>query len=81
MKRLKWHLTLKSNQENEDCYKNVFKRRQKVSRDGASKTLGGRLFQAHTDAATGNFCLGVEADPQTKISVTRLQVMFNQWRG
>jgi len=38
--------TLKSNQPNYDWYRNVFKRRRKVSRDGASLTLAGRLFHA-----------------------------------
>ena len=38
MNRLKWRLTLKSNQPNDDWYSNVFKRRRKVSRDGISDT-------------------------------------------
>ena len=35
MKRLKRRLTLKSNQSNDDWYKNIYKRRSKVSRDDA----------------------------------------------
>ena len=40
MKRLKQHLTLKSNQSNDDWYRNVFKRRPKVSRDDAIDQTG-----------------------------------------
>ena len=40
MKRLKRRLTLKSNQSNNDWYRNVFKRRPKVSRDDAIDQTG-----------------------------------------
>ena len=40
MKRLKQRLTLKSNQSNDDWYRNVFKRRPKVSRDDAIDQTG-----------------------------------------
>ena len=40
MKRLKQRLTLKSNQSNDDWYRNVFKRRPKVSRDDAIDHTG-----------------------------------------
>ena len=35
MKRLQQRLTLKSNQSNDDWYRNILKRRPKVSRDDA----------------------------------------------
>ena len=40
MKRLKRRLTLKSNQSNDDWYRNVFDRRPKVSRDDAIDQTG-----------------------------------------
>ena len=40
MKRLKQRLTLKSNQSYDDWYRNVFKRRPKVSRDDAIDQTG-----------------------------------------
>ena len=40
MKRLKRRLTLKSSQSNDDWYRNVFKRRLKVSRDDAIDQTG-----------------------------------------
>ena len=40
MKRLKQRLTLKSNQSNDDWYRNVFKRRPKVSRDDVIDQTG-----------------------------------------
>ena len=40
MKRLKRRLTLKSSQSNDDSYRNVFKRRPKVSKDDAIDQTG-----------------------------------------
>ena len=64
MKRLKQRLTLKSNQSNDDWYRNVFKRRPKVSRYDAIDQTGRTTAISVTMLITiaEQFLMGLEED-------------------